>query len=108
MKVYLTKLLLLVTAIGTLTGCKSGREVSKEEFGEQWPFTVGSGRVECVKELAFVFKVNGKTYGLNGFADSWGISNADLKDIWLRDPKYPDLELWVSIGAIQQAAEEQC
>jgi hypothetical protein len=55
-----------------------------------------------------IFKANGKTYGLNGYADMWGIADTDLKDIWLKDPKYPDFDLWIPIGAIQNAASQQC
>ena len=98
---------LLITFFVLACG-ESGREVTKAEFGKAWPFSVSSGRVDCVKGLAYIFKANGKTYGLNGHADAWGIADADLKDIWLKDPEYPELDLRIGIGAIQDAASEQC
>ena len=85
----------------------SGREVTASEFGDEWPFTVTKGRVDCVKGLAYTFEANGVVYGLNGFADSW-LETEDLKQIWARDPRYPDLQLYISIDAIQKAAEAEC
>ncbi|PHR93480.1 MAG: hypothetical protein COA78_32785 [Blastopirellula sp.] len=85
----------------------SGREVTAEEFGDQWPFTVDRGVVDCVKEMAYTFEADGKVYALNGFASAW-LGAADTKAIARLNPKYPDLDLYIGIGAVQSAAKAEC
>lgn len=84
-----------------------GKEITAEDFGENWPFTVDSGSVECRNGNALVFVANGKTYGLNGFGDVIpGVS--DLRSIWRDDPKNPGTGLKVNIGPVQKVAETLC
>jgi len=91
-----------------LSNGSSGRKVTADEFGENWPFTIREGVVDCVDDLAYIFVANGKTYALNGFAKVWKISDTPLKRIWKRDPKYPDLKLYINIGQISDAAASEC
>ena len=64
-------------------GCgSSGVQVTKEEYGEDWPFTVDRGEVACVDKLSegvgsAVFRHGGKTYALNDFAEARGHAALD-------------------------------
>jgi len=87
---------------------ESGLEVSAVEYGDQWPFTVERGWVNCEKEMALTFESDGILYGLNGFGLSW-LDTEDPLSIWKLDPAYPaELEIHVGIGPIMEAAETQC
>ncbi|BAC88181.1 YebY family protein [Gloeobacter violaceus] len=44
--------------------------VSKAEYGERWPLAVQSGALDCPLPGAVVLKADGKTYALNGTAES--------------------------------------
>ena len=81
---------------------RNGREVFASEFGDKWPFTVDSGVVAVVDDLAIVFRADGETYGLNGFADTW-FDLSDLKDIWREDPNMPGL--YINIGPVMDFAQ---
>ncbi|MBL4768339.1 MAG: DUF2511 domain-containing protein [Rhodobacteraceae bacterium] len=110
MKNFLSRAFVLIIAVALFAwfiSNKSGRSVTAEEFGDQWPFTVDRGVVDCVDDLAYTFKANGKVYALNGFATAW-LEARDLHEIWKRDPKNPDLVLYINIHYIQKAAEAEC
>ena len=85
----------------------SGQKVTADEFGATWPLTVSEGYVECRRGDAFLFSANGKVYGLNGFGDTF-FTTEELHEIWKRDPKYPDHELYMNIEPLIQVAEAQC
>jgi len=64
----------LIIGVLTLCGCsESSKEITKEMYGDDWPFTVTSGRLECLPPTAVVFHTNGKTYPLNGWAKTMGM-----------------------------------
>jgi hypothetical protein len=62
----------VVAVLLLVTGCldEGGSAVSQEQFGEQWPLTVPSGRVTCDSRagrdpiITFI-ALNGKKYALN-------------------------------------------
>jgi hypothetical protein len=79
---------LILLAVGTFSACgveNGGRsgggtdgskgvgadphrlEVTKDDFGKAWPFTVPDGELAC-KESSVTFSANGRNYGLNGTA----------------------------------------
>ncbi len=61
--------LLLLSAF--LIGCSDpGVEISEEEYGEDWPYTVKSGRLYCDEPGSNVVleTANGTVYALNGRA----------------------------------------
>lgn len=84
--------------------------LTRADFGEEWPFTVPRGVLNCrvVGQLssgepikAVTFAANGKVYAVNGIArgghakkNGWH----DLKEIWRSDPKAPGLK--VSTGVV--------
>jgi len=109
MKIF--RYLLTILIFSLLSGCKSGVQVSKADMGEKWPFTVENGLVHCFDGRELVFEANGIKYSLNGWAETFASEkgyNTNLKAIWARDPKYPDLELFLSIGPITDLAEAEC
>lgn len=77
-----------VCALGlALTGCATTQEewppangvVTREQFEERgltWPLTVDKGTLRCVDE-AIVILVDGKVYGLTGFAKARGAQPID-------------------------------
>jgi Protein of unknown function (DUF2511) len=73
-----------------LTGCGSsgdggGLEVSRADFGADWPLTVQSGTLNCEGAGAVTFTTNGTTYAVNGLAsgmDEW----PEIDSIWANAP----------------------
>ena len=65
------------------------RTVSSTEYEGDWPLTVDSAKLRCKHDAVWV-EVNGRRYGLNGFADTllpkWGLACSDLTGIWKDDP----------------------
>lgn len=60
--------------------------ISATDFGEDWPFTVDSGSLSCVRS-SVIFTVNGNSYGINGVAKSSSNGYLDVEDIWKYDPE---------------------
>ncbi|OOE76565.1 hypothetical protein BZG25_15545 [Salinivibrio sp. ML198] len=83
---------------------QSGMSVSSETFGKEWPFTVNSGVLDCVKGSAAIFKVNGKSYQLNGVASSLGFEPIDK--IWKDNPETPGAK--INTGPMISLALKQC
>jgi hypothetical protein len=95
----------MVVLVSLLVGCgTSGREVSQQEFGAAWPFTVVRGHVDCVQGSAAIFKAGGTSYQLNGFATSRGYTRID--PIWRDNPNNPGTK--VPITPILSIAMERC
>lgn len=100
MKLFLS--IFFVFSYGKVFG--EGLEVSRSEFGDSWPFTVEAGVVDCVDGQAAVFKAEGKTYQLNGFARSRGY--APIDPIWKGNPDIPGTK--ISIGEMIRIALGRC
>ena len=83
---------------------QSGILTSSEMFGSEWPFTVSSGVVDCVKGSAAVFKANGKSYQLNGVASMLGFESID--SIWKDNPAIPGTK--VNIDPMIDLVLKQC
>ncbi len=114
----------LVVAILVLTGgclisvflsaikTTPGRVVTGEELGEDWPFSVDGGVVDCrnlsngLREA--VFRSAGVTYALNGTAKSHAEAQGyeDVMSIWRDDPDYQGLK--IDIGPILDLALQEC
>lgn len=73
------------------------KKITKEQYGAKWPFTVSEGTLKCIQYDAedvnpemiqgVIFETNGKIYGLNGTAKSWGkkLGYAKIEEIWADD-----------------------
>lgn len=101
----------LVTAlvVGTVVvlSMGGGKRVTAEEFGQDWPFSVNEGSVNCEGNSALTFTSRGTVYALNGNATAY-LKAADLAPIWLDDPKFPDLGVKKNVGPVFDLAELQC
>lgn len=89
------KCFVIIAIVSIFISCSSnpGKLVTKEEYGNDWAFTVDEGYVYSVNESA-IFRTDGEEYALNGLAETRGYKSIDL--IW-RDN--PDIEgLKVDIG----------
>lgn len=109
-----------VMAVG-LVGCRgqSGTTASKADFearGLTWPLTVEQGRLGC-DGLARYVEVDGRKYGLNGFATA-AKGYSELEPIWRWDEAHnrriksltsePVTQLRVSIGDMLGETERLC
>ncbi|CAN5634546.1 hypothetical protein BH23GEM7_BH23GEM7_27190 [soil metagenome] len=70
--------------------------ISRTDYGDRWPLTVESGRLECRGAGAVVFVQGGREYAVNGMAKSAGAR--DIDPIWRADPS--DLGYKVNIGPL--------
>ena len=66
----------------------TGKEVSQKDFGEKWPFTISSGRVECRGNKEVVFVSKDKVYALNGKA-SGSKKYRNLFEVWRENYEFP-------------------
>jgi len=106
-------LILVGISIFILNACsKPGTEITEKEYGEKWPFTVASGRLEC-KGQAVIFHTGGKSYAVNGVAKQKAYTAID--PIWKEDPRMKkmfgdqvDFIPKVSIGPIIDAGLLLC
>lgn len=78
-------------------------EVTRAEFGDEWPFTVASGTLSCDGSRGLgsvIFTApDGTRYGLNGTAqDQLGLPAID--PIWRYQPGMAKYELRVDIGPL--------
>ena len=107
--------LLLVGATAALVGCGSQNKsnevtITKQDFGEDWPFTVDEGVLAGNGSDGFcevLFTTGGVTYAVNGTAKATG-QYADINEIWADDPSTPGLSLKVSMGPVIDRGLELC
>jgi hypothetical protein len=85
-----------VLLLGVGCGSQKGEPVSQENFGDDWPLTVPSGRLSCVihpgqKQVVTFITPDNKKYALNGNANS---SNyfLPIDSIQKPDPANPPLK----------------
>lgn len=63
------KLLIVPYLVITVAIADPGELISVDEYGDDWPYTVESGRLYCdPPESNVVMEVEGKVYALNGRA----------------------------------------
>ena len=89
--------ILALVSCGSKDNTLGEKEISKNQFDEKWPFTVSEGKLKCVQYNAkginsqmiqgVIFETNGKTYGINGTAKSWGkeLGYSNIEEIWADD-----------------------
>ena len=104
MKINLFGVTIVGLIIATSACSQSGVEVSKHKYGEKWPFIVEKGYVDCVAPFAAIFRVDGKTYQLNGAATNKGYAAID--PIWRDNPNISGVK--VNIGPMIDLALKQC
>jgi hypothetical protein len=89
------RVLALLVGLFLVASCKDNeRVVKKEDYGDDWPFTVQIGTIKCLEGIAPVLSAGGHNYALNGHAMARGYR--DLHLIWLPDPDTPGLKKNIS------------
>jgi hypothetical protein len=69
----------------------SEEKITKQEFGDKWPFTVGEGVLSCRGANGtgqVLFTANSKTYAVNGLARGTKMY-ASADEIWADNPFGP-------------------
>jgi hypothetical protein len=95
-------LLVCLAGLLLLAGCgnTSGTEVSRDEFGAEWPLTVDHGTLRCEGSEGFGAVVftdpDDNEYAVNGTAKGKGYQAVD--PIWRDDPELAGLK--VPIGPL--------
>ena len=86
------RLLFIFITILVLISCSGnpGQLVTKNEFGENWAFSVEEGYVYSIDQAA-IFKAGGIEYQLNGVAQMKGYKSID--PIWRNNPDYPGMKI---------------
>src|SRR5688500_12690294 len=86
------QLLAAAAVLLCLAGCESEQEISHDEYGDQWPFTVASGTLRCEQDTMIVFTPHdgpyeGVTFAVNGSAKP---QYRDVDPIWRSDDTLKD------------------
>lgn len=87
-------LLLPLFTASCRSGPTAGVEITRMEYGEQWPFTVDRGELACVGSSGVVFTAEGTTYGVNEAAVASGYP--DVEPIRQGSPILPSLKVSIA------------
>lgn len=83
------------TAAHAQTSTQPGthQAITRATFAGAWPFTVDQGTLSCYRGKAIIFTADGKTYALNGAAQSvgqgLGYTWQRINAIWRDNPEIP-------------------
>jgi hypothetical protein len=81
-----------------------GLLLTKATFGDGWPLTVDSVRVDCIDAMAAVAYHDGQTYALNGVAKTAGY--ARIEPLWRWNPENEGYR--INIYPLIESALTQC
>lgn len=102
----------VVAVLLVVAGCggEKGSPVSQEQFGEQWPLTVPSGRLSCIffkgrRQIVTFIAPDGTEYALNGHAKGSGYFSP-IDPIHKPDPINPPAKK--SIGVLIDEGLKLC
>lgn len=84
---------------------RNEREISKKDYGADWPFTVNSGTLKCIS-YSVIFIANGKSYAVNGAAQNVAQREGylDMTEIWAPDSLI--MKKLMDSGFTKQQAED--
>ena len=68
--------------------------VTADEYGDKWPLTVSEARVNLLRGSVAILRAGGRTYALNGTAQSRGYQRID--PIWRDNPAIPGTKISIS------------
>lgn len=89
---------------------RQGIQISKTEYGEDWPFTVPQGYLKCVGTGVVVFASGGAEYALNGAAETGGYAPIEAIGKITNVPGAARINIWsildrgLNLCKAQQAA----
>lgn len=96
-------LLCLVFSLIGYADERSMHLINQADYGNQWPFTVPFGELNCHSRTAggyakrdITLTFGNKAYAINGSARGKGLYPGDLNEIWRDDPERPGSKLPVS------------
>jgi hypothetical protein len=77
----------LVLGLSAVAGCSViGRDVTRTDFGDAWPFTVESGTLRCQGTDSIAFETGGVIYDVTGAGSVFGSGFGEpIEPIWARD-----------------------
>lgn len=104
-KTVLFFLVLLSSAIFSCTD--DSKLLSRNDFGEDWPFNVESGKVFCVDGISVVFETNGNSYALNDAARLSG-NYKNIREILRSDANYPGKKITMDLSLIEFEGLKLC
>ena len=92
-----------------LFACNSNeKHISDSDFGEDWPFSVSSGSVECLGDpYVIIFNSNGRTYALNDAARATE-KFEDISVIVKADDNYPGGQVKMDLSIIEFEGLKLC
>jgi Protein of unknown function (DUF2511) len=93
-KLILPLIVLTVFRCGPAPGT---RQVSRADFGEEWPLTIESGLLRC-RAGAVTFETGGSVYAVNGLAMN-NTQNLDIGPIWVSGVDTPKKNMSPLIAA---------
>ncbi|WP_052502798.1 DUF2511 domain-containing protein [Halarcobacter anaerophilus] len=109
------KLIAAIAVAVMLAGCSnySDKKVTQDEFGEKWAFTVEEATLGCYKDgdtKAPVVVIDGKSYGLTGYADAkYGQNNLNALDkFWKKDTRAGREGMKIDLSAVTREANKLC
>ena len=100
--------LCLAACILVVSGCTEGKAIGRDDLGDEWPFVVDKGVVDCVGTREVVFRANGRTYALNGTAMTQATRRGYANDIAIlrRNPRHP--ASFMSTHAVIELGLQEC
>jgi hypothetical protein len=107
------KQLLFITSLSFLISCSEEcvncKEISKNQFGNNWPLTIEKGYLSCNNGRCVTLRYEGKIYGLNGVAKTFYKNDpdyADINEIWANDTNMYGLKM--SIAPLIEEGLKMC
>ena len=98
----------LLLAVLVACGPSGGREVTRLQYGEAWPFTVAKGTVDCDAQGRAIFRTQrpdpSGVWALTGEARAYGYPAID--PFWRENPSMPGTR--VPLTEMVRLALEQC
>ncbi|MEJ7645904.1 MAG: DUF2511 domain-containing protein [Chryseolinea sp.] len=93
------RFLILIVSV-TFFGCGGNsktKEISKADYGTDWPVSVEEGTVKCIDGTYVVFETMGKVYAVNDSAKKESVMKehgwSDIEEIRVDDPASPDTKV---------------
>ena len=80
MKKYVSALIFVGVYTFSVSAVAGKRAISEIEFGEEWPFTVPEGILDCSDRKITFTTIEGDVYGVNGTAKNFG--HKPIEPIW--------------------------
>jgi hypothetical protein len=82
--------------------------ISKQEYGNDWPFSCEKGILSCEQNGLVTFTTGGKTYAINGAARTAAERRGwnEVHPIWRNNPEFPGTK--INIGPIIRRGLDLC